>query len=93
MVISDWREARPEQVSPFGKLKRLLAGSGRQKRNLVRIVLLLFMIPSMNQKHRFCLFVLVLATLALSSCMNQEGVGPAEGEAHAPTNGASFSGY
>jgi hypothetical protein len=61
------------------------------KENLVRVVLLLFMIASMNQKQRFWLLVLVLATLVLSSCMNEEGIAPAQGEVTRP--GANSAGY
>jgi hypothetical protein len=42
------------------------------------------MIASMKQKKRFWLLVLVLAALGLSSCMNQEGVAPAQGETQSP---------
>jgi hypothetical protein len=38
----------------------------------------------MTQKKRFWFLVLFIATVALSSCMNQEGVGPAEGELKTP---------
>jgi hypothetical protein len=49
------------------------------------------MIASMKQKHHFWLFFLVLATLALSSCINEEGIAPATGELQRP--GANSAGY
>ena len=42
------------------------------------------MMSAMNQKHRFWFLALFLATLAFTSCLNQEGVGPAEGELKTP---------
>jgi hypothetical protein len=50
----------------------------------------LFILLAMNQKHRFWLLALFLATLALTSCMNQEGVGPAEGELKAPGGAGGY---
>jgi hypothetical protein len=41
-------------------------------------------LSAMIRKHRFFLLALFLATLAFSSCMNQEGVGPADGELKTP---------
>jgi hypothetical protein len=38
----------------------------------------------MNLKLRLWLLALFLGTLSLTSCMNQEGVGPAEGEMKSP---------
>jgi hypothetical protein len=37
---------------------------------------------TMNQKHRFWLLAIVIATVGLSSCADQNGVAPAEGEMH-----------
>jgi hypothetical protein len=48
------------------------------------MVQVLFILSAMTQKHRFWLLALFLATLAFTSCMNQEGVGPAEGELKTP---------
>jgi hypothetical protein len=66
-------------------------GPNPLKRNLVPTVRVLFILSAMTQKHRFWLLALFLATLAFSSCMNQEGVGPAEGELKTP--GTSSGGY
>jgi hypothetical protein len=52
------------------------------------MVQVLFILSAMTQKHRFWLLALFLATLAFSSCMNQEGVAPAEGELKTPGGGA-----
>ena len=51
---------------------------------------MLFMLSAMNQKHRFWLLALFLATLAFTSCMSQEGVGPAEGELKTPGGSAGY---
>jgi hypothetical protein len=55
-----------------------------KKENLVPPVGLLFILSAMK-KYRYWLLALFLATLALSSCMNQEGVAPAEGELKTPS--------
>jgi hypothetical protein len=55
-----------------------------EKESLVLQVRVLFILSAMNQKHRFWLLALFLATLAFTSCLNQEGVGPAEGELKTP---------
>jgi hypothetical protein len=66
----------PEPASSKGVL--------RKKENLVPRVVVLFILSAMK-KYRFWLLALFLATLSLSSCMNQEGVGPAEGELKSPS--------
>jgi hypothetical protein len=60
------------------------------KRNLVPMVRVLFILSAMTQKHRFWLLALFLATLAFSSCMNQEGVAPAEGELKTPGGAGGY---
>ena len=55
-----------------------------EKESLVPQVRVLFIMSAMNQKHRFWFLALFLATLAFTSCLNQEGVGPAEGELKTP---------
>jgi hypothetical protein len=60
-----------------------------QKENLVPPVGLLFILSAMK-KHRFWLLALFLATLSLSSCMNQEGVAPAEGELKSPGGSSGY---
>jgi hypothetical protein len=62
------------------------------KRNLVPQVQVLFILSAMNLKLRLWLLALFVATLSLTSCMNQEGVGPAEGEMKAP-GGSGGGGY
>jgi hypothetical protein len=54
-----------------------------EKENLVVQDAALFILSAMK-KYRFWLLALFLATLSLSSCMNQEGVAPAEGELKTP---------
>ena len=56
----------------------------RKKENLVPRDVVLFILSAMK-KYRFWLLALFLATLSLSSCMNQEGVAPAEGELKTPS--------
>ena len=60
------------------------------KRNLVPQAQVLFILSAMTQKHRFWLLALFLATLAFSSCMNQEGVAPAEGEMKTPGGAGGY---
>jgi hypothetical protein len=55
-----------------------------EKESLVPQVRVLFILWTMHKKHRFWLLTLFVATLAFTSCMNQEGVGPAEGELKTP---------
>jgi hypothetical protein len=54
------------------------------------MVRVLFILSAMTQKHRFWLLALFLATLAFSSCMNQEGVAPAEGELKTPGGAGGY---
>ncbi|HEY2422830.1 MAG TPA: hypothetical protein VGH55_01930 [Chthoniobacterales bacterium] len=54
------------------------------------MVQVLFILSAMTQKHRFWLLALFLATLAFTSCMNQEGVGPAEGELKTPGGAGGY---
>jgi hypothetical protein len=61
----------------------VLSSQSTKKENLVPRVGLLFILSAMK-KYRFWLLALFLATLSLSSCMNQEGVAPAEGELKTP---------
>jgi hypothetical protein len=61
-----------------------------KKRNLVPMVRVLFILLAMNQKHRFWLLALFLATLAFTSCMNQEGIAPAEGELKTPGGAGGY---
>jgi hypothetical protein len=44
----------------------------------------LFILSAMNLKLRLWFLALFLATLGLTSCLNQEGVAPAEGELKTP---------
>ena len=55
-----------------------------RQENLVPGVRLLFILSAMNLKLRLWFLALFLGTLSLTSCMNQEGVGPAEGELKTP---------
>ncbi|MBV8214218.1 MAG: hypothetical protein JOZ08_13465 [Verrucomicrobia bacterium] len=54
------------------------------------MVRVLFILSAMTPKHRLWFLALFLATLALTSCLNQEGVAPADGELKTP---GSSSGY
>jgi hypothetical protein len=60
------------------------------KRNLVPMVQVLFILSAMTQKHRIWLLALFLATLAFTSCMNQEGVAPAAGELKTPGGAGGY---
>jgi hypothetical protein len=62
----------------------------RLKENLVPTVRVLFILSAMTQKLRFWLLALFLATLAFTSCMNQEGVAPAEGELKTPGGAGGY---
>jgi hypothetical protein len=76
------RHAQPDQADSLGP--------NPLKRNLVPMVRVLFILSAMTQKHRFWLLALFLATLAFSSCMNQEGVAPAEGELKTPGGAGGY---
>jgi hypothetical protein len=54
------------------------------------MIRVLFILSAMTQKHRFWLLALFLATLAFTSCLNQEGVGPAEGELKTPGGAGGY---
>ena len=60
-----------------------------KKENLVPRDVVLFILSAMK-KYRFWLLALFLATLSLSSCLNQEGVGPAEGELKTPGGSSGY---
>ena len=62
----------------------------RRTENLVLEVQVLCILSAMNLKHRFWLLALFLATLALSSCLNQEGIAPAEGELKSPGGSSGY---
>jgi len=70
--------------------RKLIISETPLKRNLVPMIRVLFILSAMTQKHRFWLLALFLATLAFTSCLNQEGVGPAEGELKTPGGSGGY---
>jgi hypothetical protein len=70
--------------------RKLIISETPLKRNLVPMIRVLFILSAMTQKHRFWLLALFLATLAFTSCLNQEGVGPAEGELKTPGGAGGY---
>jgi hypothetical protein len=74
----------------FHRAAESLVSSSPPKENLVLQEAVLFILSTMNQKHRFWLLALFLATLSLSSCLNQEGVAPAEGELKTPGGAGGY---
>jgi hypothetical protein len=70
--------------------RKLIISETPLKRNLVPMIRVLFILSATTQKHRFWLLALFLATLAFTSCLNQEGVGPAEGELKTPGGAGGY---